>query len=140
MAEVLYRGACLCGAVQLALTAVPATVGLCHCRHCQKQSGSAFSAFMVVPTSQVALAGELRSFEDSGDDGAPVLRHFCGTCGSPVQTTSAKTQAQGISVIKAALLDLPGIPAPQIQVFCDHGLPWMPQVAGTVRFNRMPPA
>jgi hypothetical protein len=36
-------GGCLCGQVRYSANAEPAFVGVCHCKHCQKQTGSAFS-------------------------------------------------------------------------------------------------
>src|SRR5260370_24713374 len=36
------EGGCACGAVRYRLTAPPLIVHACHCRDCQKQSGSAF--------------------------------------------------------------------------------------------------
>jgi hypothetical protein len=41
MAEI--TGGCLCGQVRYSANAEPAFVGVCHCTHCQKQTGTAFS-------------------------------------------------------------------------------------------------
>ena len=43
------RGGCLCGAVRYSTTAEPVTSGVCHCRDCQKFTGSAFGALLYVP-------------------------------------------------------------------------------------------
>jgi hypothetical protein len=36
-------GGCLCGVVRFSANAEPAFVGICHCKDCQKFSGSAFA-------------------------------------------------------------------------------------------------
>ena len=43
-----YTGGCQCGAVRYVLTAEPIRIGACHCKECQRQSGSAFGMFMPV--------------------------------------------------------------------------------------------
>jgi hypothetical protein len=40
--EMDLEGGCVCGAVRYRLTAPPLIVHACHCRDCQKQTGSAF--------------------------------------------------------------------------------------------------
>ncbi|AXL49881.1 hypothetical protein DSC91_001858 [Paraburkholderia caffeinilytica] len=95
---------------------------------------------MIVPAAAVEIDGTLSEFIDTSDSGQAVSRRFCGVCGSPVQTASAATDAQGITVIKAGLMDLPSMPAPQMQIYCDRAVSWMPDLPGTARFDRMPPA
>jgi hypothetical protein len=41
-----YTGGCQCGSVRFVLTTEPIRLGACHCRECQRQSGSAFGMFM----------------------------------------------------------------------------------------------
>src|SRR5215213_10062878 len=40
-------GGCLCGSVRYESEAEPVLTAACHCRHCQKQTSSAFSIFVV---------------------------------------------------------------------------------------------
>ena len=42
-------GGCLCGAVRYECTGEPVFSLLCHCRDCQRQSGSAYAAAVRVP-------------------------------------------------------------------------------------------
>ena len=37
-----YTGGCQCGSVSYVATAEPMRVSACHCKECQRQSGSAF--------------------------------------------------------------------------------------------------
>ena len=78
-------GGCLCGQVRYSANAEPAFVGVCHCTHCQKQTGTAFSVLVGVPKSAMKTQGRLKIFHDKGDSGQPVARrNFCPECGSPV--------------------------------------------------------
>ena len=52
-------GRCLCGAVEYSCDAEPAFTAVCHCRDCQRQSGTAFSVIVGVPESDFRLSGEL---------------------------------------------------------------------------------
>jgi len=98
-------GGCLCGAVRYETRWPPLMLGVCHCRHCQRQAGSAFSVVAAVPRAGLTASGALVLYQDDSDSGRPVYRKFCGTCGSPVFTETADGDAQGMIFIKAGTLD-----------------------------------
>jgi hypothetical protein len=98
-------GGCLCGAVRYVTSWPPMMVATCHCKHCQRQAGSAFSVIAVVPKGGLTIEGTLTRFEDGSASGNPVYRKFCGTCGSPVFTETPGADEQGIIFIKAGTLD-----------------------------------
>jgi hypothetical protein len=72
MAEM--TGGCLCGQVRYTANADPVFVGVCHCTHCQKQTGTAFSVLVGIPKSAMSIQGRLKTFHDTGDIGQPVER------------------------------------------------------------------
>lgn len=78
-------GGCLCGAVRYESDAQSVVTAVCHCKHCQKQSGSAFSVIIGVPKGALDFHGKpLAVFHDVGDSRLPVRRKFCPDCGSPI--------------------------------------------------------
>jgi hypothetical protein len=77
-------GGCLCGRVRYSLTGEPAFSGLCHCRNCQRFTGSSFEAVVAYPSDAVSIQGELKTYQDTGDSGKPVYRNFCPNCGSGI--------------------------------------------------------
>jgi len=102
-------------------------VGICHCRHCQKQSGAPFSVVWAVAESAFAATGAIAQYADSGDSGQAVYRQFCGACGSPIRSLAAAMP--GVCFVKAGTLDAPGRFAPTFEVYCARGWPWLPALA-----------
>ena len=70
-------GGCLSGRVRYTLTGVPALNGLCHCRNCQRYTGSTFEAVTVYPSASVTVQGDLKTYNDTGDSGKALYRRFC---------------------------------------------------------------
>lgn len=105
MADAGFTGGCLCGAVRYRLDGDPLAVVACHCRNCQRQSGSALSIVVVVPRPALHVDGTLKTFEDQGTSGQPVYRRFCPDCGSPILTDTSAAEAQGLIFIKGGTAD-----------------------------------
>jgi len=96
-------GGRLCGNVRYTANADPAIVSVCHCKNCQKQTGTAFSVVVGVPKSAVSIQGTLKTFHDRGNCGQPVDRNFCADCGSPIVSDVAVVPE--LRFIKAGTLD-----------------------------------
>jgi len=126
------KGGCLFGAVRYVLKSEPRSVAICHCTHCQRQSGSPFSLNLVVRDTDYEQSGQTMVYVDSGDSGHPVHRHFCGRCGSPI---AVKTNLMpGKVVLKAGSLDsLEGV-QPKIEIYTHHAVKWLEPVAGAQRY------
>jgi hypothetical protein len=119
------EGGCLCGKVRFAVTADPKMVAVCHCRHCQKTAGSAFSIVALVPEAALTITGDPATYNDTGDSGGIVERSFCGNCGSPIVSRTAGMSERGVAAIKAAGFDDVSWLQPRVQVYCDSEQPWV---------------
>jgi hypothetical protein len=76
-------GGCLCGAVRYESTGEPGFALLCHCRDCQRQSGSAFAAGWRVPAAGFRVTqGEPKLYLRAADSGNEITRAFCPDCGT----------------------------------------------------------
>ena len=128
------EGRCLCGQVHYNFHRSPLLVAICHCRHCQRQSGSAFSIVAAVPKADFTLHGETKIFNDVSDSGRTVGRHFCGDCGSPILSTIEPMP--DMVLIKAGTLDNVASLRPTLEVFCESALPHLPPMQDTERFAR----
>lgn len=132
-------GSCLCGAVRYTSSAAPVMVALCHCTHCQKQSGGAFSVNVAMPKGALEMtAGKMAVFEDKGSSGQPVYRHFCGACGSPIYSDVVATPQ--LDWLKAGTLDDTSWVKPTVSIWCESAQPWVPQPEGVASFPQTPPA
>jgi hypothetical protein len=118
-------GGCLCGAVRYRSDAEPVMQVICHCKTCQKNSGSAFSMNVAVPQDSLSLEGsESRRYEDrSGSSGQPFYRHYCGNCGSHVYNHGAAYGS--LAFIKAGTLDDATWLAPAAHIWVAEKLPWV---------------
>ncbi|HEX7871312.1 MAG TPA: GFA family protein [Sphingobium sp.] len=127
------EGGCLCGQVRYSYAGEPLLTAVCHCRHCQKQSGSAFSVVCAVPAAAFSQTGSTRVFADVGESGQGVERHFCPDCGSPIVSIAAALP--DMILIKAGTMDGFSALTPVAEVYCDSAATWLPALADT-RFPR----
>lgn len=133
------QGQCLCGAICYTAAAEPLLTAVCHCTHCQKQTGSAFSIVVAVPKgSLVFTAEEPATYSDVGESGLPVLRRFCPKCGSPIVSEVAAMPT--MDFIKAGTLDDTSWLEPQLNIWCDSAQPWVTLDASTPCVPGNPPA
>jgi hypothetical protein len=129
-------GGCLCGQVRYSAEAEPVFVGVCHCRNCQKQTGSAFNIVVAIPKAALSVTGSPKTYNDRGDSGKALPRSFCPQCGS---TLFDEAEAMpGVVMIAAGTLDDAAAVRPTMEIFCDSAQPWV-QLGGEMkRFPRMP--
>ena len=125
------QGRCMCGGVSYSFAGAPLFTAVCHCRQCQRQTGSAFSIVSGVLKQDFELVGKTKVFTEKGDSGRTVERHFCPDCGSPI--LSLIEPMPDMVLIKAGTLDSVADLTPVIEVFCDNALPAFPALAGTER-------
>ena len=116
-------GSCLCGKVAFEIAGTPIRFSYCHCRSCQKSSGSIHAANLAFPLGSVRWTqGEdlIELFVDTKENpGFP--RGFCRSCGAPVPKLSRNRQ---FWVIPSGLLDSdPGM-RPQANIFWAEHAPW----------------
>lgn len=129
-------GGCQCGAVRYECTAEPAVSLICHCRHCQRASGTGCVPLIAVPKDALTIAGAARYFETTSDGGRKVRRGFCPTCGSRV--FAATDSAPDLITILAGSLDDPSRFQPSMHVYTDSAHAWDRIADGLPSFARMP--
>lgn len=112
-------GGCQCGGVRYALLAEPTSPSVCHCRMCQKATGSPFLASAVVQARDLAWTrGAPARFRSS----AAAERAFCPACGTPL----AFIPVGGTTIeITIASLDQPQRVTPVRQIGTEALLAWV---------------
>ncbi|MFV0309049.1 MAG: GFA family protein [Desertimonas sp.] len=129
-------GRCLCGSVTYELDGDLIATAVCHCSHCQRQGGSAFSVNLLAHQSQLAVTGELATYEETGErgDAVYVRRRFCGACGSPI--VSELVLSEGVIAVKAGTLDDTRDVTPTVEAWCVDRQPWVELPAMAVSLDR----
>jgi hypothetical protein len=117
-------GGCACGRVRYECEEVSIVDLICHCRDCQRASGSAYSSMSVVPTDKLTLTRELKYYAIKGDSGGTMHRGFCPECGSPVAARKLETPV--ITFLQVASLDDPSKFSPTCEIFLSSAQPWHP--------------
>ena len=72
-------GRCLCGQVHYTVTGDPAFSGICHCRNCQRYTGSAFETVVAFPSETIKVQGELNHTKTLAIRGSPCFAVFVQT-------------------------------------------------------------
>ena len=130
------NGGCLCGAVRYRATVEQAAATICHCRDCQKFTGSAFAALLAVPKEALTIDGAMTTFSSLGGSGKPILRHFCPRCGSSLAEESAGRP--GMLILNIGTFDDPSQATPGREIFRDDALPWVHVEGDVPRFAKRP--
>lgn len=128
-------GGCLCGKVRYSSQGKMLAVIQCHCKNCQKQSGSAFSINIAVKMDAINYdRNALTCYVDTADSGRQVYRYFCAGCGSPI--FSGNADLSGVAVLKAGTLDDTGNLAPTVSIWEASAQPWVPLCENVEHFNK----
>ena len=118
-----FQGGCACGAVRYECTAAPLRMVNCHCRDCQRASGSGYSATLIMLADSVRLLqGQCKDYQTVAESGNVAKREFCGDCGTPLFSRSLARP--GFLGVKAASLDDSGWFAPEADVWVESAQPW----------------
>ena len=83
------EGGCLCGQVRFKAHQPPMRTLACHCKFCQRVTGSSYFAESMFAMDAVEFSGAaLSSYEHiSEGSGKKVAVHFCPSCGSTLSLT-----------------------------------------------------
>ena len=82
----IHEGGCLCGNLRYRIVGAPIRTLVCHCRFCQRMTGSSSYAESLFPVEAVAFSGGQMSQFDHRSQGSEKLVHvqFCPKCGTTV--------------------------------------------------------
>ena len=105
MSEIqIETGGCLCGNIKYKFNREDVvSAGHCHCKDCQKITGSGKATIVFIPTKSLKITNNYKVYSVIGNDGTNVHRGFCPNCGSPV--ISYVTEQPDLRFIKAGSLD-----------------------------------
>lgn len=84
-----HAGGCLCGAIRYEACADPLRVTICHCRFCQRATGSAYMVEPIFRSHDLQITRGAPSIYElrSAGSGKTVWVHFCPACGTKLYLT-----------------------------------------------------
>jgi len=129
-------GGCACGAIRYTLTNTPMIVHACHCRDCQKLTGSAFVLNLWIERKFVEARGpEPVAFRvPPGSSGQPhdVLR--CASCGTALWSKYHAAPGDTL-LVRVGTLDDPSAIEPPVHIFTRSKVPWLELPQGAQVFD-----
>jgi len=129
------EGGCLCGAVRYRAQGNPARTVVCHCRFCQRHTGSAFGVWPTYLPEKVELRGALSTYEHRSDESGRWIRlNFCPRCGTTVTSTFEK--GPGEVAILGGTFDDTGWITVDRHVWTRSRQHWVPASAGVASFEK----
>ena len=119
MADTVREGGCGCGAVRYRVEGEPIFVNNCHCRLCQRQTGSTSVVNAFFEGERVTLLqGALRDHVvTAGSGGSHTIRR-CGECGAALWSVYPRLGSLGVGV-RVGTLDDPDAWRPDAAIFTE---------------------
>jgi hypothetical protein len=124
------EGRCDCGAIRYRLDARPLVVHCCHCRWCQRETGSAFALNAMIESDRVTvLAGEPELVETPSASGLGQQIARCPSC--RIALWSHYGGAGPLTrFVRVGTLDHPDVLPPDVHIFTSSKQPWVVIPAG----------
>jgi hypothetical protein len=109
-------------------------VHCCHCRDCQRQTGSAFVLNALIEADRVeVLSGEPQPFAMPTDSGLPHFIFRCLTCGTAVWSEYGGRTV--LRFVRVGTLDDPTALRPDVHIYVRSKLPWVALPDGVPAFE-----
>lgn len=127
-------GGCTCGAVRYRMTTRPLFVHCCHCRWCQRETGTAFALNAMVESECVVLTqGEPHIVLTPSASGKGQRIARCPSCRIALWSHYAGG-GDAVRFVRVGTLVRPDALPPDIHIFTSTKLPWvvLPQDARAV--------
>jgi hypothetical protein len=134
MSNTTLLGGCVCGAIRYKLKERPLIVHACHCRDCQRITGSAFVINMWIERKLVEVNDTPKSFRLIAGTGKPHDVFFCEKCGTYVWSFYHAAPGDCLFV-RAGTLDQPEQVTPDVHIFTRSKLPWLPLPKSLLAFE-----
>jgi hypothetical protein len=122
MSQAHYTGRCACGSVHYECGTEPLRMFNCHCRDCQRGTGSGYSALVLFRRDAVKVTGDIKYHSSTSERGTVLDRGFCPNCGNPISMLSKANP--GICAVYASSLDDPTLYKPAAQLWIRSSQPW----------------
>lgn len=119
------EGGCTCGAVRYRMAPPPLFVHCCHCRWCQRETGTAFALNALIEADRVSvLKGEPETVNTPSNSGKGQKIVRCPVCHVALWSHYAGA-GDAIDFVRVGTLDAPDRLPPDIHIFTMSRQPWV---------------
>ena len=125
-----FDGGCTCRDVRYRMTSRPLVVHACHCRWCQRETGTAFALNALIESDRVVLLQgepELVLTPSASGKGQKIVR--CPRCRIAVWSHYAGA-GDALRFVRVGTLDEPDRLPPDIHIYTASKQPWVVLPAG----------
>jgi hypothetical protein len=117
-----FEGGCTCRSVRYRMSE-PLFVHCCHCRWCQRETGTAFALNALIEADRVRLlAGETETVMTPSNSGRGQRITRCANCSVAVWSTYS---SDALRFVRVGTLDDPDRFPPDIHIFTSSKQPWV---------------
>jgi hypothetical protein len=135
MSDSEAAGGCACRAIRYRVTGGPLIVHCCHCRYCQRETGSAFVVNVLFEAERVELEGPpLDAVLTPSASGKGQKIQRCPTCRVALFSNYAQS-GDAVRFVRVGTLDLPDTFAPDVHIYTSTKQPWVTLPAGVPAFE-----
>ena len=131
----IFEGGCTCRHVRYRMKSRPMFVHCCHCRWCQRETGTAFALNAMIEADRVELtSGEVESVDTPSNSGKGQKIWRCPICYVAIWSNYAGA-GDKVRFMRVGTLDEPDRLPPDIHIFTMSKQPWviLPEGVPTVR-------
>ncbi len=121
----IFEGHCTCGAIRYRITSRPLIVHCCHCRWCQRETGTAFALNAVIEANRVELLSgspEMINTPSLSGKGQKIWR--CPDCKVAVWS-NYPGGGDSVHFVRVGTLENPDEFPPDIHIFIESKQPWV---------------
>ncbi len=129
-----HYGSCLCGIVSFEVNGDFDSFYLCHCQHCQKDTGAAHAANLFSQSASLSWQSGADAVTSFTLPGTRHNKSFCKLCGSALPST----QAAGLLVVPAGCLDTEISISPTAHIFSASKAAWECELGEVPEFDGLP--
>jgi hypothetical protein len=121
----IFEGGCTCRAMRYKMTSAPLFVHCCHCRWCQRETGTSYALNALIETDRLVLlsgAPEVVDTPSNSGKGQRIAR--CPVCRIAVWSHYAGA-GNKLSFVRVGTLDEPDRLQPDIHIYTGSKQPWV---------------
>ena len=119
------EGGCACREVRYRMTSAPLFVHCCHCRWCQRETGTAFALNAMIESERVVLLqGEPEAVNTPSNSGKGQKISRCPACRIALWSNYAGA-GDALRFVRVGTLDHPDRLPPDIHIFTSSKQPWV---------------